>query len=364
MSKILLIDDEPMVLHSLGRLLENAGHHCESAFNAPEAMERLAGEPYELALSDVNMPGESGIELAKQMSLQHPDVALVMVTGVDDPKVGELAMDLGAFGYLIKPFKPNEILIMVSNALRRRKLEIERRQHMALLEQTVEQRTIDLRQVIVNLEQSRRKVQQSREEMIHRLARAAEFRDNDTGQHLQRMSQYCHLIAQRMGLAAERCELIRITSLMHDVGKIGIPDAILFKPDRLTEEEFTVMQMHAEIGFKILSESQEPTLSMAADIAFMHHEKVDGSGYPRQLRGEEISLEGRIAAVADVFDAVSTVRIYRDAMPRNQALDIIKQGRGTHFDADVVDCFFDSLYEVFQVMATYSDRLLPFSAMS
>lgn len=363
MYKILIIDDEPAILRSLGRLLENAGYRCEFASSAPEAMARLEQRTFELVLSDVNMPGESGIELAKQMSQEHPDVALVMVTGVDDPKVGELAMDLGAFGYLIKPFKPNEILIMVSNALRRRKLEIERREHTALLEQTVEQRTIELRQVIINLEQSRGKVQQSREEMIHRLARAAEFRDNETGQHLQRMSQYCYLIAQRLGLEAERCELIRITSLMHDVGKIGIPDAILFKPGQLTSEEFAVMKMHTEIGFKILSESEESILAMAADIAIMHHEKIDGTGYPKQLRGEEISLEGRIAAVADVFDAVSTVRIYRDAMPRHQALNILKEGRGTHFDPEVIDCFFDSLHDVFHVMTTYCDRTPPLSAM-
>ena len=157
--------------------------------------------------------------------------------------------------------------------------------------------------------------------------------------------------------------LLRITSLMHDVGKIGIPDAILFKPGRLTDEEFSVMQLHAEIGYKILAESEEPTLRMAAEIAWMHHERVDGTGYPRQLRGDEISLEGRIAAVADVFDAVSTVRIYRDAMPRAEALTILKQGRGSHFDPQVIDCFFDSLHDVFQIMTTYQDRGLPLRAL-
>jgi hypothetical protein len=191
----------------------------------------------------------------------------------------------------------------------------------------------------------------SREETIRRLALAAEFRDNDTARHTERVSLYSSLLAQRLGLGDERAELIRVASVMHDVGKIGVPDAILLKPGSLTPEEFEQIKLHTTFGHRILSASQVDLLELAATIALTHHERVDGTGYPRQLIGSEIPIEGRIVAVADVFDALTSRRVYRPALSVESAIETMRAGRGTQFDAHVLDTFLESLDEILAIRA-------------
>ena len=239
-----------------------------------------------LVLSDVNMPGESGIDFTREVLAHYPETAVVMVTGMDDPSYAEVAIELGAYGYVLKPFKPNELIINVGNALRRRTLEIENRNHRELLEQTVLARTTALRETIAQLESSDTELRRLREETIRRLSWAAEFRNQETGEHIVRMSLYCALLARLAGLDAEQAELIRIASPMHDVGKIGIPDRILLKPGHLTAEEREVMEAHAEMGHRILAGSGVELLDLAAEMALTHHERIDGSGYPRGLAGQ------------------------------------------------------------------------------
>lgn len=207
----------------------------------------------------------------------------------------------------------------------------------------IEQR---LRDTIEDLERSENALEHSQEETIMRLSMAVETRDQETGDHIERMGRYCALLAQKLGWNQERCELLRIAAPLHDVGKIAIPDSILLKPGELTPPERAEIEKHAEIGHEILSGSDSPLLDLAARIALSHHEHWDGNGYPNGLIGEEIPVEGRMAAIADVFDALTSDRVYRPAMPVERALSIMSEGRGAHFDPNLLDAFFDSIVEV------------------
>src|ERR687897_1293060 len=253
--RILIVDDEDQIRTLLARLLGAQGYDCLTAESAADGRRALKEGPIALVLSDVNMPGESGIDFTKEVLAEYPDTAVVMVTGMDDRSYAQVAIDSGAYGYILKPFKPNELIINVGNALRRRLLEIENRSHRERLEQTVLERTATLRDTITQLESSESELRRLREETIRRLSWAAEFRSNETGQHIIRMSLYCTLLGRLAGLDAERTEMIRIASPMHDVGKIGIPDRILLKPGSLTPEEREVMESHAAMGHRILAGS-------------------------------------------------------------------------------------------------------------
>jgi putative two-component system response regulator len=352
---ILIVDDEEPIRRMLSRLLERHHYKCKVASDANEARRRLEGQDFALILCDVNMPGESGLDLIRHVLREHPHTAAVMITGLDDPQLASIALEQGAYGYIIKPFESNEILINVSNALRRRRLEIENQVHREHLEQTVLERTAALREAISNLERAERDIRLSREETVQRLALAAEFRDDETARHVQRMSQYCALLARRYGLDEGHCELIRIASPMHDIGKIGTPDSILLKPGRFTPEEFQAISKHPEIGYRILSGSDADLLKLAAIIAWTHHEKYDGSGYPRKLIADAIPLEGRIAAVADAFDALTSRRVYKPAFPVDQAISIMRQGRGKHFDPSLLDTFLNSMDQVLVIKDQYAD---------
>ena len=346
LGKILIVDDEERLAEHLRRLLSERSYDCTTASSAGDARRLLEKAHFDLILCDVNMPGESGIELLDETASRYPDTATVMVTGVDDTELAEHALAMGAYGYVIKPFEPNEMVIDVSNALRRLALEIENRKHREKLESMVQERTADLWNAVRRLERTEKDLRDSREDTVRRLSVAAEFRDDDTAQHVNRMSLYCELMFRKLGEDYDRCELVRTASAMHDVGKIGIPDRILLKPGKLTDEEFETMRTHAAIGHRILDGSDSDLLIKAAEIALTHHEWWDGNGYPRKLVGEEIPLEGRVAAIADVFDALTSDRVYRKGYSYVEAIEIMSAERGTHFDPNLLDLFFDSLDEV------------------
>jgi putative two-component system response regulator len=353
--RILIVDDEEQIRTLLGRLLGAHGYVCLTAESAAAGRRVLEEAPVALVLSDVNMPGESGLDFTREVLRHYPDTAVVMVTGMDDRRYAEVAIELGAYGYVLKPFKPNELIINVGNALRRRTLEIENRSHRERLEQTVLDRTAALRETIARLESSESELRRLREETIRRLSWAAEFRNQETGEHIVRMSLYCSLLARLAGLDSARAELIRIASPMHDVGKIGIPDRILLKPGRLTEDERRVMEGHAEMGHRILAGSGVELLDLAATMALTHHERIDGAGYPGRLVGEEIPIEGRICAVADVFDALTSDRVYRKAFQPEEARMVMLDARGTHFDAELLDLFFGAFDDVLAIRRAAAD---------
>jgi len=353
---ILVVDDEEPIRRLLGYLLKTHGYPVTLAGDAQEARRHLDEHPYALMLVDVNMPGESGLDLVRTVLTRQSHVAAIMVTGLDSPVLANAALDAGAFGYVVKPFESNEVLIGVANALRRRRLELENRLHRENLEDIVKTRTMALQQALEWLERSEKELRLSREETIQRLAIAAEFRDSATAQHIQRMSHYCELLARQAGLTPERCELIRTASPMHDIGKIGTPDHVLLKPGKFTQDEFNVICQHAEIGYRILSGSEAELLKVAAVIAYTHHERFDGKGYPRRLKGNAIPIEGRIAAIADAFDALTTQRVYKPAFDLAHAVELMRKHRGEHFDPELLDTFFSSMDEIARIYEQYADR--------
>jgi putative two-component system response regulator len=342
-ARVLVVDDESEIARMLVGILERGGYCCGSASSAQEAQELMREQEYDVVLTEMDLPGGSGLKLISKLRHDYPNVATLMVTDLDEPLLAHAALEVGAYGYISKPFEGNEVIFNVANALRRRTLEMENRSHRARLEQMVTDRTSELWTAVANLERAERRLKLSQEETIQRLAIAAEYRDKDTSRHIDRMSRYCALLAETIGESPERVEILRLASQMHDVGKIGIPDNILLKPGPLTPEERCIMQRHAEMGYRILCDSQSELLNLAASIAHTHHERYDGAGYPSGLAGTDIPIEGRIAAIADVFDALTSERVYKEAVPVNEAVEIMMAERGTHFDPDLLDHFFSSM---------------------
>ena len=333
------------------------GYDVSLASSGEQALSELLKHGADTVLLDMRMPGMTGLDVCRQIrsnprSLHTP---VVFITAVNDRELRRKGMEAGADDFLSKPFDEVELLARIRNCVRVKRYYDNIEQQKEQLELAVQERTAALNEAVAKLTRSQQDLRNSQEETIYRLARAAEFRDDETGQHLQRMSRYCQLIARRIGLDEATCELLRIASPMHDVGKLGIPDRILLKPGRLTPDEFTIMKGHAEIGYRILVGSDAVPLKMAATIAHTHHEKWDGNGYPRGLKGEDIPLHGRIAAIADVFDALTSARPYKPAWSLEDALQLMRTNRGTHFDPTLVDVFFEALPEVLQIRERFVD---------
>lgn len=313
------------------RILERAGHDCSDADGPATALAAFRTARQPLVVCDVQMPGGSGVDLVRDLRALEPDVAILMMSGADDPEVAHAAAEHGAYGYLVKPFTPNELVIGVRGALHRQALERENRRHREKLELLVRERTSELESALDH-------VARSRVETIRRLMRAVELRDDETGGHIERIGTLSARLGAAVGLDDADVELLSLASPMHDVGKIGIPDAILRKPGPLTSAERTAMERHTELGHRLLSGSGGRLLDLAATIAWTHHEWFDGSGYPRGLRGDDIPVEGRIVAVADVFDALTSDRVYRPAWSTDDALDMMLGEGSRHFDPDVLAC--------------------------
>lgn len=352
---LLVVDDDEFVRHSLVRILEGNGYRCASAGDVQSAKALLGSSSFDLVLCDIQMPGASGMELLAQISAELSNVATVMVTGIDDADVARRAIDMGAYGYVVKPFRTNEILINVMNALRRLDLERQRRRHGEELESKLIDRTSALSQAIKRLEESELEGDVYRQETVDRLTKALALRDEETGRHIQRVGMYCALLATKRGIEAWSALAIQQAGMLHDVGKIGVPDALLLKPGAFTPDERAMMQRHCEFGYQLLTGSKSPVLDLAATIALTHHERWDGGGYPHALSGEEIPIEGRITALADVFDALTSHRVYRPGHSVDDALRMIQQERGAHFDPDLTDLFIESAGEFIGIRDQYPD---------
>jgi putative two-component system response regulator len=336
-TSVLIVDDLSIVRLSLRRILTKAGYRCRDVEDVPSALAVLEEDTIDLILCDIQMPGASGLDFVKAIQPRIPETSVVMVSSLEDAETAIECLQQGAFGYVLKPFQPREILVQVSGALRRRMLEIAFRDREAQLAQKVREQTVEIRN--------------SREEIALRLISASEHRDNETGMHVRRIGLYAAEVARRLGWDLQDLDTIQSAAPMHDIGKIGIPDAILQKPSALTAEEWVIMKRHTTMGATILKGSTVPFIQMGARIAIGHHEKWDGSGYPKGLKGEAINLEARITALVDVYDAVSNRRHYKDPWPEDQVVALIKKGSGTHFDPQLVDLFLahlDSFREILQ----------------
>jgi putative two-component system response regulator len=334
------------MLRLVGRAL-SPRYECEFATTVAEARSKLVGEPFQLALCDIQMPDESGMVLAEEIITNHPETCVVLVTGVDDPTVADRAFEFGACGYLVKPFWPGQLLITAMNALRRHELELAEQARSRRLLRRAENEAVQLRdELAISQQQAIEELRASRQETVERLALAIELHDAETGRHINRMASIAAFLGRQLGLDEERVLLLRTAAPMHDIGKIAIPDEILRKPGPLSFAEREEMRQHTIVGHQILADSQSDLLRLAATIALTHHERYDGSGYPRGLGGNDIPLEGRIVAVADVFDALLSDRSYRPALAVKDAIRAIGKGSGTQFDPAVVDALLEHHVEV------------------
>jgi putative two-component system response regulator len=326
---ILAVDDEELNLRFLRRVLERAGYGSVQTTTDPLRVPALFAETRpDLVVLDLHMPGLDGFGLMERLAPiagGRTGVPFLVVTGDVSEEVKRRALESGARDFLTKPFSESELLLRVRNLLEVQRLHGWLRDQNAHLELQVAERTRDL--------------EQARLEILGRLALAAEFRDDETQEHAWRIGRTCGRLATALGLVEGQVEILRRAAPLHDIGKIGIPDAILLKPGKLTDSEFATIQTHTTIGAQILSGSQSSVLLLAERIAMSHHERWEGGGYPRGLCREEIPLAGRIAAVADVFDALTHERPYKQAWPVREAVVEILRQRGRQFDPTVVDAF-------------------------
>ena len=315
--RVLIVDDEPANLKVMREILGEQ-YRLSFAKSGTAALTLLEKELPKLILLDIMMPDMNGFEVCEHIknNPKTSHIPIIFVTALGDESDEYKGFELGAFDYITKPISPAIVRARVKT-------------HLSL----------------VQAEQ----LKQAHVDLVQRLGRAAEYKDTDTGEHIVRMSQYSKVLALGIGMSENQAELLHQAAPMHDVGKIGIPDAILLKPGKLSVTEFEHMKEHALIGAKILANSSSPLLQLAHRLAIEHHEKWDGSGYPYGLKGDEISIEGRIIAVADVFDALTSKRPYKDAWSVEKTISHMKEQAGSHFDPAIIDLLVDKLDEILTI---------------
>lgn len=328
MTNILIVDDEEPIRRLIGQILDRSNYNCTLAANASEAHEFLKVREFELILCDMNMPGQSGLDFIRSVLAESPDTAAIMVTGMCDPIIAYVSLQIGVFDYVTKPFDQSRILVSVASALRRRDLEIDNRAYRENLEKKVKERT-------ASLQESTEKWRRALEGSIRAMAFALEMRDPYTAGHQLRVADLACAIANEMGLSEKQTNGIRMAAMIHDIGKICIPAQILSKPGKLNEIEFSLVKAHPGIGYDILKNIEFPW--PIAQMVLQHHERIDGSGYPSGLAGSEILLEARTLAVADVVEAMASHRPYRPALGLDKALEEISKNRGVLYDPEVAD---------------------------
>ncbi len=348
---ILLVDDTPENLDILGALLAGIGQ-LSVATDGEKALD-LAGRepPPDLILLDVMMPGLDGYEVCRRLQANAATsrIPVVFVTTLGSANDEMRGFEVGAVDYIHKPFHPALVRRRVEAQLQLKAARDVLWDQNSVLEGLVSERTAKLREALAT-------IRANSLETIVRLSRAAEFKDDDTGAHVLRMSRYSAVLGAELGLEGDEVDNLLHAAPMHDIGKIGIPDRILLKPGKLDADEWLIMRRHAEMGGEILAGSDSPVIRLGEQIARSHHEKWDGSGYPSGLRGEEIPLAGRIVAVADVFDALTSRRPYKEPFTVERSVSIMREGRGAHFDPRVLDALLDVLDRILEIKENHQEE--------
>ncbi len=331
---VLVVDDTPENIDVLVGTLKDS-YHVKAAINGEMALKIVQGAPPDIILLDIMMPGIDGYEVCRRLKADYttrhiPIIFITAKSGIQDEIEG---LALGAVDYITKPISPPIVKARVSTQL-------------ALHDQN---RELD-RKVKIQTQQ----LHETRLQVIERLGRAAEYKDDDTGLHVIRMSKYTHILGLAAGMSESEAEMLMNAAPMHDIGKIGIPDHILKKPDKLSAEEFDIMKRHCVIGAEIIGDDTSELLQLAKVVALTHHEKWDGMGYPHGLAGEDIPRVGRIVAIADVFDALTSMRPYKEAWTVEKAVELLQAEAGQHFDPQLVPLFVDALPDVLEIKAEFS----------
>ena len=368
---ILVVDDEEPIRQTVGFYLEDNDYNVLAAENGRVALEIFQQKKPDLVLVDLRMPEMDGLDVLSQITKQSPDTPVIVISGTGIIADVVEALHLGAWDYLVKPIEDMSVLLhAVHKALERTRLIRENREYSQQLEEKVRIRT-------AQLEAANRELQETQLQIIRKLGKAAEYKDNETGRHVIRVSLYSDILAQALGLPPETVDLLRICSPMHDLGKIGVPDHILQKPEpldpsewemmkehtvigkdilqTLTAEDIALYRKHTHIGEDILAGTDSPLLVMARKIAAYHHEHWDGSGYPYGLKGEEIPIEARIVTVADIYDALSSRRTYKEPFPEEKCQQVIRSFSGTLLDPTIVDAFFQNIDKILKIKEEWKD---------
>jgi putative two-component system response regulator len=354
--RVLVIDDDTSIRKITQILVESLGHDVEAAHDGFEGLAKLQ-LGIDLILLDVVMPGLDGFDVCRRIRKdpRGRDVPVIMVTSLETREHRLEAVEAGANDFIAKPVDEAELRIRSASLLKMKAAQDQLALYQSHLEDMCEERTSDLRKALEAMADAQQLTYQAQLETVERLAILAEYKDKVTASHIQRMSEYCAVIARGLKLPADEVELILHASRMHDVGKVAMPESILRKPAALDPAEWHIMRSHSEIGSAILDNSSSKILQAGKVIAEHHHERWDGGGYPKGLAGHDISLWGRICAVGDVFDAITSERPYKPAFPNEEALQVLKDGRGKHFDPRVVDVFFECLDDILAIQSRYKD---------
>ena len=344
--KVLYVEDNKEARESTLLMLANLFDNIVTAINGAEALDKFNAYTFDLILSDINMPVMSGIELLQLVRDKNKEIPFIIISAHNDSDFFLDTIKLGVDGYILKPIEITQLLNTLTKSIKKIKLEKDSEIYKVVLEEQVEQRTKDI--VILNKE-----IQETQKEIVFTMGAIGEARSKETGAHVKRVAEYSKMLALYYGLDENYAEMLKQASPMHDIGKIAIPDAVLNKPGRFDEEERKIMNTHSLLGYEMLNSSSKSLLKLAATVAYEHHEKWDGSGYPQGLKGEKIDIAGRITAVADVFDALGSNRVYKKAWDDEKIFKLFKEERGTHFDPKLVDIFFDNLDKFLKVRDEY-----------
>lgn len=334
--KILIVDDTPKNIQVVASVLQTQGHELAFATNGYKALSAIEKTQFDLILLDVMMPGIDGYETCKQLkkmkSGEH--VPVIFLTAKTDEESIVMGFDCGGVDYVTKPFNQRELLSRVETHLKLKDYEDNLENKVKLLTQEIED---------------------TQREVVFTMGAIGESRSKETGNHVRRVAEFSYIFGINFGLSESESQLLKEASPMHDIGKVGIPDSILNKKGKLNTEEWEIMKTHAQLGYDMLKFSKRPILKSAATIAISHHEKFDGSGYPRGISGEDIHIYGRIIAICDVFDALGSERCYKKAWPDDEVFALIKGEKGKHFDPKLVDIFFDNIEQFIAIRDKLKD---------